>query len=498
MTQEGFHHALPIGYQVHWYTIDQVLGQGGFGITYLAHDNNLDQRVAIKEYFPGEFVGRDANGLIHPISPEHADTYQWGLDRFITEARTLAKFDHPNIVRVMAVFEENQGAYMVMRYEEGDTLFDRFVANSILSETELRNILMPIIDGLSIVHEAGFIHRDIKPANIFIREDDSPVLIDFGSARQAIGEHTQTLTTVISPGYSPIEQYYTRGEDQGPWTDIYGLASTIYCGIAGERPVDTMTRSKHILAGNADPYTPAVEVGKGRYSTAFLSAIDRGMEFHHQQRPRDLATWKAQLNRESAREAATTVTQDAPTQTAPSAVEVTQSIQPVTEATEIIPPESISQAPSRKRRKKWPWIIAGVGLVFLIILIFQGREQKSPQMGEPDARSEKPEMADKDTRIDALLAQAERDIKADRLTIPRGNNAFERYRDVLRIDKDNQEARAGLEKIVKRKMGIIKRYVRQGKLDKAEEHVNHLLDLAPKNKKLKAIRRRIRDARSKQ
>ena len=291
MSQEGFHHALEVGHKIHWYTIDKVLGQGGFGITYLGHDNNLDQRVAIKEFLPTEFAVREDDQSIKPITQGQEDMYHWALDRFISEARTLAKFDHPNIVRVMAVFEENNAAYMVMRYEEGETLEHIFKTQGILSQAELLDIVLPIIDGLKIVHEAGFIHRDIKPANIFIRADGSPVLIDFGSARQSVGAQTQTLTTLISPGYSPIEQYFTKGEDQGPWTDIYGLASTIFRGVAGKRPVDTMTRSKQILADEPDPYIPAQEVGQGRYTTTFLQATGRLKVSRHRASLATMTKW---------------------------------------------------------------------------------------------------------------------------------------------------------------------------------------------------------------
>ncbi|TNG00111.1 MAG: tetratricopeptide repeat protein [Gammaproteobacteria bacterium] len=292
MSQPGFHHALKIGYQLHWYTIDQVLGQGGFGITYLAHDNNLDQRVAIKEFLPTEFAIRGEDDFVSPLTGEKNEVYQWALDRFLVEARTLAKFDHPNIVRVLAVFEANNAAYIVMRYEVGETLEHQFKTRGTLSESELLNILLPIIDGLELVHKEGFIHRDIKPANIFIREDHSPVLIDFGAARQAIGEHTHNLTAMVSTGYSAIEQYYSKAEDQGAWTDVYGLASTAYYGLTGNHPVDAMTRSKDILSGKPDPYVSAVQAGQGHFTTAFLNAIDQGMQFMPEDRPQNLATWK--------------------------------------------------------------------------------------------------------------------------------------------------------------------------------------------------------------
>ncbi len=179
--------ALIPGYKLHWYKIKNVLGQGGFGITYLAEDTNLNQSVAIKEFLPIEMAVRDQSFSVHPVSSEYGDQFKWGLDRFMSEAQTLAKFKHPNIVRVLTVFPENNTAYMVMEYEHGKAMDELLKNKSTLSEEKLKVIILPILDGLKQVHAAGFIHRDIKPANIFIRDDGSPVLLDFGSARQSFG-----------------------------------------------------------------------------------------------------------------------------------------------------------------------------------------------------------------------------------------------------------------------------------------------------------------------
>lgn len=228
MTIQTHRNALPLGFQLHWYRIDGFLGQGGFGITYLAFDLNLHRRVAIKEYLPVEIAVREEAISIHPVSSECDEEYRWGLERFIAEARTLAKYQHPNIVKVLNVFEANHTAYMVMGYEDGESFSDALKRRKTLEEAELLMVLRPIADGLQKIHQSGFIHRDIKPANIFIRKDGSPVLLDFGSARHSVGEHTRTMTRILSPGYAPIEQYYGEGEEQGPWTDIYGLAATLY------------------------------------------------------------------------------------------------------------------------------------------------------------------------------------------------------------------------------------------------------------------------------
>ncbi|MGH8547037.1 MAG: serine/threonine-protein kinase, partial [Methylococcales bacterium] len=292
MTQPIHRNALKPGYELHWYRIERVLGQGGFGITYLARDLNLDQEVAIKEYLPMELAVREPDFSVQPAADTHGEQFKWGLDRFIAEAKTLARFKHPNIVRVLTVFEANRTGYMVMEYEHGDNLKDILMRRGTLEEDELLKIVLPILDGLETVHERGFIHRDIKPANLFIRANDSPVLIDFGSARQALGVETRTLTTLVSSGYAPFEQYYSRGEQQGPWSDIYSLGATLYRAVKGEQPQDAVDRSRAILEAAPDPLADVGELGQGRYSAHFLKAIAHALRFRREERPQTVAEWR--------------------------------------------------------------------------------------------------------------------------------------------------------------------------------------------------------------
>jgi Protein kinase domain len=291
------HNALPDGYRLHWYEIHTILGRGGFGITYLALDTNLNHEVAIKEFLPTELAMRASDSSIHPISDEHTDTFGWGLNRFITEAQTLAQFRHPNIVLVHSVFEANGTAYMVMEYEKGESLDEAYGANRLTTEEQLLGILFPLMDGLARIHESGFVHRDIKPKNIYLRHDGRPVLLDFGSARQALGVETRTLTTLVSPGYAPFEQYNaTRDSDkQGPWTDIYALGATIYRGMSGKSPIDALARANAKLEGAEDILEPAVELGKDRFSRRFLEAIDQALRFAPDERPQSIAEWRAML-----------------------------------------------------------------------------------------------------------------------------------------------------------------------------------------------------------
>jgi hypothetical protein len=303
VTEDAYPDALPPQHRLHWYVLDRVLGQGGFGITYLARDTNLDQQVAIKEYLPVDVATRRADATVRPRSDDQAERYRWGLDRFIREARTLARFDHPNVVRVLSVFEQHGTAYMVMRFEEGENLGALLDRRRTLPEAELMRILMPVLDGLELVHGAGFIHRDIKPDNIHIRADGSPVLLDFGSARHAMG-HARTVTILVAPGYAPFEQYYSSGEDQGPWTDIYSLGATCYRAIAGVPPMDAIARSKGVLGSAREILVPATAVGSGRYSERLLRAVDHALAFAEKDRPQTIAAWRKELREPAARAAA--------------------------------------------------------------------------------------------------------------------------------------------------------------------------------------------------
>lgn len=292
--QSEFPDALPPQHRLHWYVIERVLGQGGFGITYLARDTNLDQPVAVKEYLPVDIAARRPDQTVRPRTEEQGERYRWGLDRFIREARTLARFDHPNIVRVHSVFEVNNTAYMVMRFEEGETLAALLDRRQTLPEADLVRVLLPVLDGLELVHNAGFIHRDIKPDNILLRPDGSSVLLDFGSARHALG-HARTVTILVAPGYAPFEQYYSTGENQGPWTDIYSLGATCYRAIAGRPPMDAIARSKGILGSTKEMLVPAHVVGRGRYSERLLRAVDHALEFSETDRPQSIAEWRTEL-----------------------------------------------------------------------------------------------------------------------------------------------------------------------------------------------------------
>jgi len=364
MSENAFPDALAPGYRLHWYVLEQVLGQGGFGITYLARDTNLDQPVAVKEYLPVEVAGRRSDSSVRARTEDHDERYRWGLDRFIREARTLARFDHPNIVRVLSVFEFNNTAYMVMRFERGETLAALLERRHALPEAELMRVLAPILDGLELVHNAGFIHRDIKPDNMLIRDDGTPVLLDFGSARYALGR-SRTVTILVAPGYAPFEQYYSTGENQGPWTDIYGLGATCYRAIAGRAPLDAITRSKGILGSAKEVLVPATAVGSGRYSERLLKAIDHALAFAETERPQTIAAWRQELP---------PVTSGSATPVAPQPTPTTRITGPA--ATLTAPPSVPSATPTTadRARRAWsssrgPLLWGGAGAAAVVIAL---------------------------------------------------------------------------------------------------------------------------------
>ena len=276
---------LPPGFMLHEYRIDAVLGQGGFGITYLATDVNLNTRFAIKEYLPATFALRALDHSVFPRFAEDNANYYGGLDSFLLEARTLATFRHPNIVRVARFFEAHHTAYIVLDYERGQSLKDWWPAHMQLPESELLALLQPLLDGLAQVHATGYLHRDIKPDNIMLRESDgSMVLLDFGAARQSGGK--AELEVVLTPGYAPKEQYL--GQAQGPWTDIYAFGATLYWLVAGHKPLSAPERV-------AQTQTPAQELGKGRFSGDFLQAIDWALQPEALERPQTVAEFGLRL-----------------------------------------------------------------------------------------------------------------------------------------------------------------------------------------------------------
>jgi serine/threonine protein kinase/sugar lactone lactonase YvrE len=282
------HSALPAGYSLGEYEIEAVLGHGGFGVTYLARDKQLGTKVAIKEYFPRSLARRTDDWSIEPSKhhdPQLVETYNWGRQQFLKEAQALGKFKHNNIVRVLRFLEANGTAYMVMEYEVGQSLSRQLkMRGGNINEQSLLRVFVPILNGLQAIHEAGLLHRDIKPENIYLRSDDTPMLIDFGAVSQSAQPNASNQPVTLTPAYAAIEQYPNQGEE-GPWTDIYGLGATMYRCIIGEQPAGSLQRFNEMRQYRPDPLTPITELKPEAYSEFVLQCVDWAMQIYPRNRP---------------------------------------------------------------------------------------------------------------------------------------------------------------------------------------------------------------------
>jgi len=522
--------SLKPGHKILWYEIKEILGQGGFGITYLAYDPNLEKHVAIKEYLPIELSVREGDFSVHPVSDDHEKQYKWGLESFIKEARTLAKFKHPNIVHVFSVTEENNTAYMVMEYERGQSLQEILKGRKTLEEAELLKILIPILGGLELVHKAGFIHRDIKPDNIFIRRDGSPVLLDFGSARQALGEETKTLTSLVSPGYAPFEQYFSKGNKQGEWTDIYGLGATLYRAVTGVAPQDAIDRSNAIINNSKDTYETAVKVGKGKYSERFLAAIDHAIQFKTKDRPQTVTEWKKgfQLPDDPIKEAEAierTITQPGETalarQQSDAARKQKNTLMPVMifvfiaalislvttiyfeeEINQIIQSIDIDSGGQKEKEEELARQQLAEDERRLAQLEKKRLEKeaterlaKEKRMAEEQKRREEETRLQQQQDIAKLFIGAEEAISQGRLVEPDGNNAFELYLQILEFEPDNEEAIAGKLQVFKKLLINTKSFIKQNKFKDADRALIHANAIEPDSIEVRLIRVKLEDAK---
>lgn len=279
-------HALPSGHRLGEFQIERVLGEGGFGIVYLAADVQLERQVALKEYMPASLARRAVDLSVVVRSESARPTFELGLRSFVNEARILAQLDHPALVKVHHFWEERGTAYMVMPYYPGLTLKQALRSmHPPPDEAWLRTLLEPLLDVLAYLHSQNIYHRDVSPDNIVLLSGGRPVLLDFGAARRIVGDGTQDVTAILKPGYAPIEQYAgSAAARQGAWTDIYALAAVLYFVVGGKAPVASVARLVQ------DDMTSAVRLGQGRYSQAFLEGIDACLAVLPEHRPRDVAT----------------------------------------------------------------------------------------------------------------------------------------------------------------------------------------------------------------
>ena len=281
----GGGNTLPRGTRLGEFEITGLVGEGGFGIVYLAHDHVLGRNVALKEYMPSALAARSEASTVVVRAARYEEPFQAGLRSFINEARLLARFDHPSLVKVYRFWGANGTAYMVMPFYEGITL--KVMLKNLGQRPDegwLKDLLRPLTDALELLHGDHCFHRDIAPDNILMLDGKRPLLLDFGAARRVIGDLTHELTAILKQGYAPVEQYAeVSSMRQGAWTDIYALASVVYFAIMGKAPEPSVARLI------SDPMVPLAAAAAGRYSAEFLRGIDKALSVKPQDRPQSVA-----------------------------------------------------------------------------------------------------------------------------------------------------------------------------------------------------------------
>jgi len=428
------HDALPLGTRFGEFEILRVVGVGGFGIVYLAQDHSLERQVALKEYMPAALAARGNGSQITVRSAAFAETYAVGLRSFVNEARLLARFDHPSLVKVYRFWEDNGTAYMVMPFLRGVTLRDarRGMARA-PDEAWIRSVIDPLLGALDALHREGVYHRDIAPDNILLPPEGPPILLDFGAARHVISDRTQSLTAILKPSYAPIEQYADMtAMRQGPWTDIYALGAVMHFLLFGAPPAPATARA---VQPDAEPIGQRAVPG---VSARFLAVVEWTLGVRPLERPQNIAALRDALNGlssvpGSARDAEVTVlatpaptsraakAPDAPTTFPPTqrvgpspadtrpdpAEEPTRVPAPPTQATVVVPrpaaparpAEPVRAAPPPAQAGKKGFVLAGLGLAFVVAAVvlwqFVGLlgNARGPAVAQAEAASAAPAAA---------------------------------------------------------------------------------------------------------
>lgn len=427
---------------VNQYLIGMPLGQGGFGITYLGQDLWLQKKVAIKEYLPATLATRDVFTLTVIPLKKQENTFNKGLQLFIDEARNLAKFDHPNIVKVINFFEENQTGYMVMDYLESLSLVDILnQAEGRLPVNEALAIVLPILDALSEVHAQHIYHRDISIQNIRLSTSGIPILIDFGAARHIVGEHSRTLDLVLKHGYSPLEQYSGKGRI-GPWTDIYACGALLYLMITGVLPAAATDRfcEDNIIA----PIACGVTI-----SPTVNDAIMQALQIKHEERFQTVQEFKAALQ---------------------GTVLV---IDNITESPVQTQSQSFNQQHQQNYKKTLTLIVASLFLLGMILAIWSYFREKTLPL--------KP-----------LFEQAQAQLANDKLTTPRGDNAYETYQQILAIAPNNAHAQAGTLKIAEHYYSLAHVAFEKGDLAESFAMIQQGLKVNPTDADLLAFEQKVK------
>ncbi len=350
------------GHALQEFVVEQLLGMGGYSMVYLARDTKLDRLVAIKEYLPGTLAARLPGGEVAARLPRFEESYQKGLQSFIAEARLLGSFDHPSLVKVYRFWADNGTAYMAMPYYNGITLKKWLTdLGASPSEAWLRRLAEPLMEALKVLHHNGCVHRDVAPDNIlmlydrkggnYLEQTPRPVLLDFGAARRVAAEATQNLTSILKSGYSPVEQYDNEAQlRQGPWSDVYALCAVLYAAAIGKVPNASIARLVR------DDLTPARVAGRGRYSQAFLAAIDAGLSVRPEQRPQTMAELQAWFSRPE-----------------PAAPERTVPVPAGVDLPLDAEPAAAANQPATRGAGPWVWVVLALAVAVVAAALFARR-----------------------------------------------------------------------------------------------------------------------------
>jgi serine/threonine protein kinase len=406
--QHELHGTLPPGTRLRNYELISVLGQGAFGITYLARDTLLGRELAVKEYLPTSLALREGGTTVVPRSTQLAEDFVWGRERFLDEARTLVTLEGvPAVVRVYDYLEANGTAYMVMALARGETLEQRLKRDGSLPAPIVERLLDRLLEGLEQVHTTGFLHRDIKPANIILDAKNNPTLIDFGASRASMAGRTSAMTAVFTPRYAAAEQH--TSDEQGPWTDIYGLAVTLYYAVAGRTPPTAMERILN------DRYEPLTELQPAGFPHGLLKGIDAGLAVRASDRPQSIAAWRESFASDAERSGDATVV-DLRTRRAPEPA---------------VPARPAIRRPGAVAGRKRIALYAG-GATAAIVLVAGGyfllMPPPAPQSVLEAERKAATEMAARRQAEDAARAKAAADAEAKRQAEALAKTQAERQR----------------------------------------------------------------------
>jgi serine/threonine protein kinase len=418
------------------YVLGIPLGQGGFGITYLGLDKWLQKKVAIKEYLPAALVTRDVRTAMAIPLKNQQDTFNQGLQLFITEARNLAKFDHSNIVRVLNFFEENQTAYMVMEYLEGRSLTD--LLNQVggrLSVASTLAIVLPLLNALAEIHAHHIYHRDISPQNIRLLNTGIPILLDFGAARYIVGEQSRSLDLVLKHGYSPLEQYSGKGKI-GAWTDIYAVGAVLYLMLTGILPPAATDRF------GEDNLTPPIAMNL-EIPLAISNAVMRALAIKSEERFQTVAEFQAALQG--------------------------QTISPVALSTLLLQP---LPPPSRRQA-----ILIRIAILGLLV---------GMMIGTPLSEQEERPLA-----LQTLFNQAQIQWAKSQLVTPLGDNVYDTYQQILAKVPNHAEAQQGLRQLAEYYQQLAQMARQQGHFADALTQAQQGLKILPKHPPLQALEQQL-------